>query len=204
MRRTQIGSGHTSPAGTRAAGPPRPAETQNGHCPGTTRIPCSWQNARAFALTEPLPVARYIQTRRMPASAQSCTTVSVASGEVISSTLRREAGRLARARSIVVPAPLAGWDSREQRHTRGDRVIHGGPLDSSQFLRASITDWQSPLVRHSGLNGAAHECARPARRPSPAAPNLSQALFDNLRRLALAFDQKLAPFPRFQGFSVLN
>ncbi len=40
----------------------------NGHCPGTTRIPCSWQNATAFALTEPLLVARYIQTRRMPRS----------------------------------------------------------------------------------------------------------------------------------------
>src|ERR1700757_5152923 len=57
----------------------------SGHPPATTRIPCSRQNWTAWSLTAPLPAARYIQMRPMPASAQSLTTASGSSGEVMRS-----------------------------------------------------------------------------------------------------------------------
>ena len=59
----------------------------NGHSPGITCMPFSRQNSTAFVLTEPAPVARYIQIESTPHSAQSPTTVSVCAAGVMISTI---------------------------------------------------------------------------------------------------------------------
>src|SRR5579871_2824905 len=60
-----------------------PGRNMNGHSPGITEMPFDSQYLTASGETEPLPAARNIQTRLTPAAAQSRTTDSVTTGDVM-------------------------------------------------------------------------------------------------------------------------